>query len=80
MGLDIDFSALEMVARLEYHQVCVRWEPKMLTQEQKEYLMQVFQDLLNQYKSEGACFLYCIIIGSEMQCHYKPNSKRQSTD
>ena len=38
----------------------------MLTQEQKEYYMQVFQHLLNQYEAEGDSFLDRIITGYEM--------------
>ena len=51
--LNIRFSALEtMVATLEYHKVCARCVPRMLTQEHKEYRMQVCLDLLNQYEAK----------------------------
>jgi len=43
--------------------------------------MQVCQDLLNQYEAEGDSFLDRIITSDEMWCHhYKPESKRQSTE
>ena len=48
MELNINFSVLEMtVAMLEYHKVRTSWVQWMLTQEQKEHSMQIFQDLLN---------------------------------
>ena len=42
----------------------------MLTQEQKEHCMQVCQDLLNQYETEGDSFLDCIINDDETWCHH----------
>ena len=80
MELNIRFSALEtMVATLEYHKVCARWVPRILTQEHKEHRMQVCQDLLDQYETEGDSFLDRIITGDETWCHhYEPESKRQS--
>mgnify|MGYP001861028656 FL=1 len=56
-----------IVAILEYCKVCAWYVPQMLKQEQKEHQMQIFQDLLNQYKTEG--FLVCIITSDEMWCH-----------
>ena len=65
--LSISFNALQMiVAMLEYREVCTRWVPQMLTQEQKEHHMQVCQDLLNQYQTEGNSFLAHIITGGKM--------------
>ena len=53
----------------------------MLAQEHKEHRMQIFQDLLNQYESEGDSFLDRIITGDETWCHhYEPESKRQSME
>jgi hypothetical protein len=69
--LNIGCNVLEvMMATLEYHKVCTRWVPRMLTQEHKEHRMQVCQDLLNQYEAEGDSFLDCIITGDEMWCHH----------
>jgi len=82
MEPNICFSALKMmVAALEYHKVCTRWVPQMLTQEHKEHCMQVCQDLLNQYEAEGDSFLDRIITSDETWCHhYEPESKRQSME
>jgi len=78
--LSISFKVLEMMlATLEYHRVYTRWVPQMITQEQKDHYMQVFQDHLNHYKAEGDSFLDHIIIGDETWCHlYKLESKQQS--
>ena len=80
--LNIGCNALEMmVATLEYHKVCARWVPRMLTQDHKEHCMQVCQDLLNQYEAEGDSFLDRIITGDETWCHhYEPESKQQSME
>ena len=79
--LNIDFNVLKMmVAALKYHEVCIRWVPQMLMQEQKEHHMQVCQDLLNKYKAEGDGFLDLIMTDNKMWCHhYMPGSKWQST-
>jgi len=44
-----------MVSSLEYWNVCCRWVPHLLTQEQKN-CRQICQNLLNQYKTEGDIF------------------------
>jgi len=50
--LNISFSVLEMtLAMLEYHKICTKWVSQMLTQKQKDYHLQVCQDLLNQCKA-----------------------------
>jgi len=41
----------------------------MLTEEQKEHHMQVFQDLSNQFRVETDIFLDHIITSDEMWCH-----------
>jgi hypothetical protein len=80
--LNIGFNALEMMfAMLEYCKVCARWVLWMLTQEHKDHLMQVCQDLLNHYEAEGNSFLDRIISGDMMWCHhYEPESKQQSME
>jgi len=55
--------------RQHNYNVCMRWVPWILTQEQKEYHMQICQHLLNQHESEGDNFLICIITSDEMLCH-----------
>ena len=56
--LNIGFRVSEtVVATLEYHKVCARWVPQILTQKQKEHHRQVCQDLLNQYEAKGNSFL-----------------------
>ena len=68
--MNIGFNALEMmVATLAYHEVCGRWVPQMLTQEQKEHCIQVCQDILNQNKAEGDSILDPNINGDKEWCH-----------
>ena len=53
----------------------------MPRQEQKEYYMQVFQDVLNPYESEDYSFLDCMITGEDMWCyHCEPQSKEQTME
>ena len=69
MELNINFNTLE---------VCARWVPQMLSQEQKEHHVQVFKDLLNQYEAEGGSFPCHIITSDETWYHhYKLASKWQ---
>ena len=76
--LNIGCNTLET---MEYRKVCARWVPRMLTQEHKEYRMQVCQDLLNQYEAEGDSFLDHIITGDETWCqHYEPESNWQTME
>jgi histone-lysine N-methyltransferase SETMAR len=77
--LNVSSSGFETIlATLEYHKVCARWVPQMLTQEHKDHQMQVCQDLLNHYEAEGDSFLDCIITSDEKWYqHYEPESKQQ---
>ena len=77
MELNISFNALKiMEVMLEYCKVCTKWNPHILTQEQKEHSMQVCQDLLYQYKAEDGSFLDRIITSDEVWCrHYEPEWK-----
>ena len=55
--------------------------PQMLTQDQKEHCMQIWQVLLNQYKAESDSFIGCIVTCDNMWCHhYKLESKWQFTE
>ena len=70
-----------MVPALEFCKDCARWVPWMPRKEQKEYYMQVFQDVLNPYESEDYSFLDCMITGAKMWCHnYEPKSKEQTME
>ena len=82
MKVNVVFKVLEtMVAMLLYGNVCTRWIPYMLTQEQKEHRMQVFQDLLNEYGAENDSFLDHIVTSAEMQSHhYELESERHSME
>ena len=53
----------------------------MLTQGHKTDRMEVFQDLLHQFESEGDRFLDSMVTGDETWCHhYELESERQSME
>jgi len=74
--LNIIFNALETImASLEYHKLCAKWVLWMLAHEQEEHC-EVYQYLLNQYKTEGDNFLDCIITSDKTwRHHHVPESK-----
>ena len=80
--LNIEFHALKMMTSvLEYSKVCTSTNLLRLTQEQKEYCMQVYQEQLNPYEAQGGSFLDHIINRDEMWSHYyKAESKWQSKE
>lgn len=61
---------LETMVVQEYHKVCARRDPWMLTHPQKEHSTQICQDLLNHYEAEGDCFPDCITSSNEMWYHH----------
>jgi len=80
-ALNTGFSALEMmVAMLEYHKVCTRWVPQMLTQEQKEHRMHTYHDQLNQHGAEGDSSLNHIITSDETLCHHCELASKQQSE
>lgn len=74
MEINITFSALEtMVATLQYHKVCTMKVLQMLTQEQNEHHMQVFQESLNQFQDESDSSWIVYFTDDKMWCHlYEP--------
>ena len=65
--------------RLGYNKVCARWIPHQLTSDQKEARMNICQDLLEHYESDGDTFLHHIVTGDETWVHqFEPESKAQS--
>jgi len=78
MVLGISFSALKvMVAVLEGLINCAKWIPWMRTEEQKEYCIQVCQDLLSQYAKVTVLWIPLYVTC----CHcYELESKQQSAE
>lgn len=69
--LNMSLSAVEMtmLPTLEYSKVCTRWVPQIFVQEQKDYAIYVYQELLNQYETEEDSFLDLIITSNETKWH-----------
>ena len=69
--LNIGLNVLKtMMAVLKYDKFCDRCVTRMLTQEEREHFIQVCQDLLNQYKTQGDSFLDHIIMSDDRWHHY----------
>ena len=51
--------------KLEYTKLCVRWVPKILTDDQKTKWIGSILDFLTCYAKEGDEILYCIVTGDE---------------
>ena len=70
-----------IIADLDYRKVCARWVPRMLTPEMKASRLQICQQNLLRYESEGDEFLHLIVTADETWVHhYQPETKRQSME
>ncbi|GFV48699.1 uncharacterized protein TNCV_3059991 [Trichonephila clavipes] len=68
-----------VIVKLGYRKLCVRWVPKMLTEEHKKKRMDFALDFLIRYAEAGDEFLDHIVIGDETWVYYHaPESKQQS--
>ncbi|GBO05538.1 hypothetical protein AVEN_64988-1 [Araneus ventricosus] len=67
--------------RLNYHKLCSRWVPKMLTDVHKTKRLGNALTFLTRYSEEGNEFLNKIVTGDETWvCHVTPESKQQSIE
>lgn len=65
--------------KLQYHKVCARWVPKMLTDDHKNQRVASAEKFLTRYQAEGVEFLNHIVTGDETWIAYvNPETKRQS--
>ena len=65
--------------KLGYRKLCVRWVPKMLTDDHKTKRMGFVLKFLTRYAQEGDEFLDSIVTGDETWgFHHTPESKQQS--
>lgn len=66
---------------LQFHKLCARWVPRLLTEEHKMKRMACALDFLDRYHKEGDQFLENIVTGDETWVsHMTPESKRQSME
>ena len=73
-------SAEEILTRnLGMKKVSARWVPRMLTPEQKQYRIQISQQLLQRFRADPDDFLSRLVTHDETWIHhFDPESKRQS--
>ncbi|GFR01195.1 uncharacterized protein TNCT_299601 [Trichonephila clavata] len=68
-----------VTVKLGYRKLCVRWVPKMLTEEHKKKRMGFALDFLRRYAEAGDEFLDHIVTGHVTWVyHHTPKSKQQS--
>jgi hypothetical protein len=68
-----------VMEHLQYHKLCTRWVPKMLTDDHKTRCMGVALNVLVQYHNEGDKFLNHVVTGDETWIsHVTPENKQQS--
>lgn len=66
---------------LQFHKLCARWVPRLLTEEHQMKRMACALDFLDRYHKEGDQFLEKIVTGDETWVsHMTPESKRQSME
>ena len=66
---------------LGFRKICARWVPRLFTQNQKQWRMEICQRLLERYELEGDAFLHRIVTCDESWAHhYTLESKRASMD
>jgi len=64
---------------LQYHKICARWVPRMLTETHKQKRMQSARLILERYERDGDGFLSHIVTGDETWIAYSNvETKRQS--
>lgn len=66
---------------LQFHKLCSRWVPRLLTEEHQKKRMACSLDFLERYHDEGDQLLERIVTGDETWVsHITPESKRQSME
>lgn len=79
--LRISYGSAEeiLTTHLRMKKVSARWVPKMLTPEQKQYRLQISQQLLQRFRADPDDFLSRLVTQDETWVHhFDPESKRQS--
>ncbi|GJQ71350.1 hypothetical protein Trydic_g11083 [Trypoxylus dichotomus] len=55
---------------LAYHKLCVRWFPKILTEQQKEQRMSNGRRFLDRYRQDGNDLFFHIVMGHQTLLSY----------
>jgi hypothetical protein len=81
--LQISYGSVQSIIKneLQYRKITARWVPKLLSDEQKNACVQIYETLLARCKNEGDTFLHHIVTVDETWCHhYTPELKRASKE
>jgi len=71
----------EMIGSLGYRKICVRWVPRLLTEDHKVQRKAITSEMLPRYRDEGDDLLLSIVTGDESWFHhFHPETKRQSME
>lgn len=79
----ISFGSAQSIITVElgFRKVSARWVPRLLTDQQKQYRMEICQRLLQRFQREGDDFLKHIVTCDETWVHhYTPESKQASKE
>lgn len=78
---EISRSALYTIVseKLQYHKVCARWVPKMLSDHHKTQRMEASLMFLQRYHNEGETFLNKIVTGDETWVHYETEETKEQS-
>ena len=80
-ALRISYGSAEeiLTTNLRMKKVSARWVPRMLTPEQKQFRVQISQQLLQRFRADPDDFLSRLVTQDETWIHhFDPESKRQS--
>ena len=81
-SLDISIGSTHslLVDHLKMRRVCARWVPRLLTEEQQAVRVQVCQEMLSRFGSQGEDFLDSIVtVDESWMHHFEPETKLQSS-
>ncbi|CAF1613832.1 unnamed protein product, partial [Didymodactylos carnosus] len=79
--LGIGSSAVNSIIHeyLKLHKMCTRWVPHQLTNDQKQFCIQLCRDSLERFEGGQSCRVFDIITDDESWFyHYDPTTKEQS--
>ena len=80
LDISIDSTHSLLVDHLKMRRVCARWVPRLLTEEQQAVRVQVCQEMLSRFGSQGEDFLDSIVtVDESWMHHFEPETKLQSS-
>ncbi|XP_014486949.1 PREDICTED: histone-lysine N-methyltransferase SETMAR-like [Dinoponera quadriceps] len=81
VGISFGSAQAIITDDLGFGKVSATWVPRLLTENQKRYRLEVCKRLLTRYQAEGEAFLHRIVTCDETWVHhYTPESKEASME